>query len=209
MDQYQYEAIPRHDTIRLFELEPGSDDDPLFGSLRSVQIDQTPPYEAISYVWGNPAKQVVLVCDGMELRITYNLSGALRRVRRTQGTRLLWADAVCIDQDNVHERSAQVALMRSIFQGAVRVLVWLGPGEDDEETRSVFALLERLWDLGDKSDSDCSKPLTHMTTQELVIGSVQRRIGLQPGAIPAKSSPIWECLARFYTQPWFTRVWVR
>lgn len=151
----------------------------------------------------------MLVCDGVKLAITYNLSRALRRVRHTNGTRLLWADAICIDQNNVHERSTQLALMRSIFQGAVRVPVWLGAAEDEDETRSVFTLLERLWDQGDKNDANGSKTLTHLTMQELLNGFLQRRIVLQPGAIPATSSPMWVYLARFYAQPWFTRVWVR
>jgi Heterokaryon incompatibility protein (HET) len=53
-----------------------------------------------------------------------NLSDALRRIHPTAGARLLLADAVCIDQGNVHERSAQVRLMRLIYQETVRVLVW-------------------------------------------------------------------------------------
>lgn len=194
--------------IRLFVLDPGTDHAPLVSSLQLVRIDQMPPYEAISYVWGDPTKTVVLVCDGAKLGITCNLSSALRRLRRADGTRLLWADTICIDQNNVHERSTQIALMRSIFQGAVRVLVWLGPAEevDEDETQSVFTLLERLWDQGNKSDATCSKPLAHLTMLELVNGFLQQRIELQPGTVPASSSPMWVCLARFYAQPWFTRV---
>ena len=209
MDRYQYKPIPHSDMIRLFVLDPGTDHDPLVGSLQSVRIDQTPPYEAISYVWGDPTKTVVLVCDGAKLGITYNLSSALRRVRRVNDTRLLWADAICINQNNVHERSTQLVLMRSIFQDAVRVLVWLGPAKNEDETRSVFTLLERLWDQGNKNDANSSKPLTQLTMQELFNGFLQQRIEFQPGTIPASSSSMWACLARFYVQSWFTRVWVR
>lgn len=60
MDHYQYETIPRGDMIRLFELEPGADHDPLVGSLRVVRIDQTPPYEAISYVGATQQRQSCL-----------------------------------------------------------------------------------------------------------------------------------------------------
>lgn len=109
MDCYQYKPIPHGDMIRLFDLDPGTDHDPLIGSLQSVPVDQTPPYEAILYVWGDPTNTVALVCDGVKLSITYNLSDALRRVHHTTSTRLLWADAICIDQNNVQERSAQLA----------------------------------------------------------------------------------------------------
>ncbi|ORY16939.1 heterokaryon incompatibility protein-domain-containing protein [Clohesyomyces aquaticus] len=41
-----------------------------------------------------------------------------------------WIDAICINQENLHERNHQVSLMKSIYFSAQSVVVWLGPSED-------------------------------------------------------------------------------
>jgi hypothetical protein len=38
-----------------------------------------------------------------------------------------WYDALCINQEDILERSEQVAKMGSIYENASSVLVWLGP----------------------------------------------------------------------------------
>lgn len=45
----------------------------------------------------------------------------------------IWADAICIDQSKLAERSQQVQLMRQIYQSASVVLVWLGPRENTDQ----------------------------------------------------------------------------
>jgi hypothetical protein len=40
----------------------------------------------------------------------------------------LWIDALCINQESVSERNAQVAIMRDIYKAAKRIVVWLGLG---------------------------------------------------------------------------------
>jgi hypothetical protein len=54
----------------------------------------------------------------------------------------LWADAVCIDQSNVHERTEQVAMMGAIYSGASCTLVWLSEevnGSDGAVCMDFFA----------------------------------------------------------------------
>ncbi|KAK4442000.1 heterokaryon incompatibility protein-domain-containing protein [Podospora aff. communis PSN243] len=50
----------------------------------------------------------------------------------------LWVDALCIDQENVAERSHQVNLMAAIYKAAARVVVWLGPLEPDGAVVDIF-----------------------------------------------------------------------
>lgn len=64
--------------------------------------------------------------------ITRKLWLALRRIRPETNIRLLWIDAICIDQDNVEERTGQIKLMSHIFRHASRVIVWLGKCFDVE-----------------------------------------------------------------------------
>jgi hypothetical protein len=62
--------------------------------------------------------------------ITYNLWTALRRLRLNDRSRLLWVDAVCINQSDDDEKSSQVRMMGDIYRGAARVLRWLGRADN-------------------------------------------------------------------------------
>ena len=60
------------------------------------------------------------------LRVTNNLHTALHHLRQHDQDRILWIDAICINQNNVRERSDQVSRIGDIFRYAKRVIVWLG-----------------------------------------------------------------------------------
>jgi Heterokaryon incompatibility protein (HET) len=128
--------------IRLLELQPAREEfAPLKAKLIHTSLKDT-QYQALSYVWGN---QIV---DRVDIEITYepeslssgspspevfytsigqNLGTALCHLRQSDNELLLWADAICINQQNNEEKSNQVQIMYSIFQSAVLVVAWLGP----------------------------------------------------------------------------------
>ncbi|PSN74825.1 hypothetical protein BS50DRAFT_452007, partial [Corynespora cassiicola Philippines] len=56
--------------------------------------------------------------------ITKNCGSALRQCRLPHD-RILWVDAICINQTNLEEQEQQVALMQDICKLAARVLVYL------------------------------------------------------------------------------------
>ncbi|KIM96986.1 hypothetical protein OIDMADRAFT_169760, partial [Oidiodendron maius Zn] len=58
--------------------------------------------------------------------VTQNLYHALASLRYEKETRVLWVDAICINQVDNAEREAQVPQMRNIYGSANRVVVWLG-----------------------------------------------------------------------------------
>jgi hypothetical protein len=111
--------------IRLFRLVPGRPHDPLCGSLITTDLRASPEYDAVSYVWGDPAPRFNLIIDGKLLKIAENLQKALVAMRLEDESRTLWVDAVCINQDDTHERGHQVQLMRTIYTTARLVRVWL------------------------------------------------------------------------------------
>lgn len=53
----------------------------------------------------------------------------------------VWIDGLCIDQNNIQERNAQVALMARIYKTAISVRIWLGP--EDKHTRQVYEALNK------------------------------------------------------------------
>lgn len=72
--------------------------------------------------------QVLL--GGHLVDVRENLWSALWQLRLADEDRILWIDALCIDQNNVVERNHQVGLMSRIYTKAFEVLAWLGPASD-------------------------------------------------------------------------------
>jgi Heterokaryon incompatibility protein (HET) len=93
----------------------------------------TPYYEALSYAWGTKLASRFILVDGKRLSVTENLFSALHHLRRKHCHRLLWVDAICIDQSNLEERSQQVQIMDNIYQNATNVIVWLGPSTPESK----------------------------------------------------------------------------
>jgi hypothetical protein len=96
--------------------------------LFNTTLDAKEDFEALSYTWGNPSETSPVVLHGQRHDVTKNLASALRHLRYHDRQRILWVDALCIDQDNIEERNQQVTQMRDIYRegGAKRVVVWLG-----------------------------------------------------------------------------------
>jgi hypothetical protein len=94
---------------------------------RVVRSFQLPAFFALSYVWGDPTRTHEVLVDGKRLKITENLYNAIRDLQRDAiGEIYLWADAICINQDDTTEKSAQILLMREIYHSAATVKIWLG-----------------------------------------------------------------------------------
>jgi hypothetical protein len=167
---YCYSPIPSgKDFIRLLRLMPAQDmaaalHCELFHySLKSGQENHL--YEALSYVWGDPIKSNPIFVGEELLNVTSNLHSALLRLRNHTMERILWIDAICIDQENTQEKGNQVQYMAKIYGQARCVVVWLGEDAEDgqqalEDIRAaaeegsadiiaqnqrVIALLHRPW----------------------------------------------------------------
>ncbi|CZT03936.1 uncharacterized protein RAG0_10556 [Rhynchosporium agropyri] len=159
MPHYQYSALDQagEGDIRLIRLWPGTfDEEEIRLGIFHVPRSSKPVYEALSYAWGCPDHtDHVLVSEsdrrqerGLQrdfadleiqetvesaytLGIAHKLSVALRHLRHSDRARVLWVDAVCINQKNDVEKGREVLLMESIYRNARQVIVWLAPEEDD------------------------------------------------------------------------------
>ncbi|KAK3700734.1 hypothetical protein LTR37_015816 [Vermiconidia calcicola] len=129
----------------LLALKPGEYTDPLVADLRvshlvyarkawleegRILVD----YDALSYCWGEPNFNGHVRCNGIAYPITENLYLALERLRRKHELRYLWIDALCINQRDASEKSAQVCRMLSKYRQAKTVVVWLGEHGEHTET---------------------------------------------------------------------------
>ncbi|KAH8661095.1 heterokaryon incompatibility protein-domain-containing protein, partial [Ilyonectria robusta] len=116
--------------LRLMHVHPGNETDPVHLSLVTTALDATPDFEFISYCWGNAQDQRQVTCNSTTLSITSSLFTGLVHFRHSDQPRVLWADAVRINQADAAEKSDQALLMPDIYSQAMCVLVWLGIADD-------------------------------------------------------------------------------
>ncbi|KAI0135830.1 HET-domain-containing protein [Daldinia grandis] len=138
MSVYAEYPLPKNGFIRIATIHPGDRQDEIKISLTVVEfLEANPPtYEALSYVWGSEdnLEAVRIITDAEKtflFPITRNLSIALRYLRRPSEPRIVWADAICINQSNSIEKSQQVMRMGPIFRSASRVVGFLGEENND------------------------------------------------------------------------------
>lgn len=179
----------QHNEFRLALLQPGDLHTPISVDLVHANITSNPVYDAISYVWGSPYNVLPICCDGQSTNVTVNLHWALLRARLPDRPRLIWADALCINQNDLSERGQQVALMGLIYSRARRVLACMGR-DPDGRAAEVASLL-----------ADYGPILTRPR------GPVEILQIWQLGAIPDKDSR-WGSLSAVMAMDWFRRAWV-
>jgi hypothetical protein len=175
--------------IRLLYLFPGDDDDELVCAFTRVSLDDQPDFEAISYVWGDwkdPGSiENALVEEAIP--ITKNLQSVLRNVRLRDRWRVLWVDALCINQQDLDERGSQVQMMADIYHSATRVLAYLGDHFDGCEL--AFEAMRQL------SEDKTLHFVSHLTPGLNINGS-----GLE-------APEMMENMRNFFDTPWITRAW--
>ena len=127
-------------TIRLFTLQPGQKEDGLQGTLLATEIGKAPPFEALSYFWGDETIKTPIIVSGYRLEVTENLKLALIHLRDSKTPRTIWIDAICINQQDDNEKALQVAEMTAIYSKAQQTIVWLG-----EERDSSGEVIQECW----------------------------------------------------------------
>lgn len=205
------------DHARTSDQESGSGQQPTPDSDSEIWWEhESPPfvepgglnYEALSYAWGSDKLESKVYVKHLDripsvsrtraIPITRNLDIALRYLRYETTSRLMWIDALCINQDDKEEKSHLVPLMGRVFKLALRVVVWLGPESDDSSLaiRICGELANRVvvdWErvvmtpadpIKDIDWADRSKPLRFTKQEALSLYHLCRR-------------------------PWFERTWIR
>ena len=91
---YQYENLPTKTLVRVAELLPGKEGDPISCSIHVMDWSNPLEYEAVSYAWGDPSAIAPVICDGKTLEVTRSLYIGLTHLRFQDRSRFLWADAL-------------------------------------------------------------------------------------------------------------------
>ncbi|XXH02510.1 hypothetical protein Hte_008886 [Hypoxylon texense] len=193
-------------SIRLIHLLPGTLTDELRCTLVSADLSASPPYEALSYVWGKPVFDATIACnEDVPFKITSSLHRALVRLRAVDKPRVLWVDQICINQASNTDRAAQVDRMTRIYSQCQNAIVWLG----DVPPKLQTTLVEFIQTLSSAQkqqhrdgmilgDNDVSAlQLSEMDAAQ------RKRYGL-----PNWPDPRWKLLLYIYASPWMRRTWI-
>ena len=141
--------------IRLMTLVPGTGYEPVQCTIQEHPLETAPEFDALSYYWGSPDPPSYISVSGYRLKTTRNLKSALAFLRFSDQPRLMWVDAVCINQGDNTEKGSQVSMMQTIFAQATQTLVWLGESDESEQPGpeddfQPFLLLEQIVNSGGK-----------------------------------------------------------
>jgi hypothetical protein len=200
-----------------FKYEPLDSDSPIFRLLRlhkgsglvieceifqaSFTSDDLIPYEALSYTWGGSELSASVQLAQHTFAVTENLYLAMQYIRSEEEDRILWVDAICIDQGNPKERGHQVGQMGTIYARADRVVIWLGPPTDD--TDILMDSLKRLEE--ESTQFPCSRWTLRDKRWTELWSSLQLSLMSQHWGLAVRQvTGLKTLLAR----PWFKRVWI-
>ena len=218
---YRYSGLTSSNSIRLIELKtdvtsPWSN---ITLSMKTIDnIQQAPDYDALSYTWGyaltpysrkdgsewgmDAVRRYPIIIDGQVLDITTNLLDALHALANTdvqifaRKSKYIWIDSICINQEDLLERAAQVSIMGSIYETAQTVIVWLG--NEDEFTDDALANIRALSMIPRHRHSEVKASDWYRQ------GVVLRRLGARPDI----TLHMWLGLIAFLNRPWFKRAWI-
>ncbi|KAL8670642.1 MAG: hypothetical protein Q9168_004836 [Polycauliona sp. 1 TL-2023] len=207
MQPYKYSSLnTQTHEIRLVTLLPKVEcPSGIRVGLSTVALSDSsiPQYEALFYVWGSEEDPVSIRIQSSfsslpdrSLNITRNLAEALTHLQHDQEPRVLWIDAICINQQYLEERGAQVTRMGDIYRLARQTLIWLGPEGD-----ASHVAIQTLDASGSHLAIDWSTvALVPLTDDGLQFSDSQRRLPFDEGQ--------WRGIESLLKRPWFRRLWI-
>jgi hypothetical protein len=104
----------------------------------------------------------------------------------------LWADAICINQDDNKEKSRQIRLIAQVFQSAAFLIAYLGQeeGGSDPALRTLMQIRAKEANL-----KEWPKSLLPMPSWE-------------ENGIPSTNDKVWKVIGTLFSRKWFRRVWI-
>lgn len=215
MELYKYSPIVAPDNIRMLQLLPSSPDEHICIRLSHHPLSDLPQCEALSYEWGSKCRRHKVLCGGKAIKVTGNLINALKRLRNdpshsghlqgpnfSQQSRLLWVDAICINQDDLEERGSQVRLMHHIYPQAQRVVIWLGEVRGQIEAASPW--VSKLAKVYYSFNVDETQSYYHNRRLDSD-GTVMLDNNLTLAKLP--SLKVWPYLLNYLCCTFFERLW--
>ncbi|UNI23937.1 hypothetical protein JDV02_009727 [Purpureocillium takamizusanense] len=175
-------------------------------------MDDLPKYLALSYTWGPPQDEAGAGKYGQTLPIRVNdssfpvlrnlfeaLHGLQRRWNFKDDIQHLWIDAICINQHDLDERAAQVAIMDQVYKRSSTTAIWLGTaGPEADATMQVFDAIRRI----------PSEEFAPYYRQHPNGAAPPAAFWLKHGLPGFDDEETWRPVVRFFEHRWFNRAWI-
>ncbi|KAK3385742.1 heterokaryon incompatibility protein-domain-containing protein [Podospora didyma] len=181
--------------IRLLRLHRRQPFGNVTASMERHAVSSLPPYDTISYCWGDDKLTHRVLVDGQYLFVTKNAYEILHARSSYFRERIMWIDGLCIDQTKYKdadgryhdqaEKASQIKLMREIYRRSARTIVWLG---FSNTSYYVIDILYRIF---------LAKFRYQLDDQEM-----HDHFGKERGSIEMQA------FIDLLSHQWFTRVWV-
>ncbi|KAH7080429.1 heterokaryon incompatibility protein-domain-containing protein [Paraphoma chrysanthemicola] len=201
--------------------ETATEDAPIRCQVYVANLDASPTYTTLSYVWGtysSPPDHVL--CNDISVPITSNCHSALRHLRTINGSFDVWIDAICINQEDQEEKHQQIGLMGDIYSQSSQTFIWLGAGSST--TDRVMGFLNRVGHLqyffeqGDVNKPVLKRPrswaaqLSYTKNRYRWDGSILPHQTLRKSITkiePESTECTEDELADFLNCAWISRIW--
>lgn len=189
---YSYSPLSKGN-IRLLHVGHGSSAP---CTIIATSLREAPPFYALSHSWGVEGRDVPLKVDGRWMYVTPSISGMIARLPTINTDAeldpqpaLFWIDSICINQENIAERSQQVAIMEKIYSQSIRTLIWLGPQVDS--VAAAWPLISKIYETAELDDAvQWDKPTNDLFKR------------------PTFDFDPWIQLWHLLHLSWFSRIWV-
>jgi hypothetical protein len=228
MEPYKFKPLQSNsDTIRLAILhrrEPARPEG-ILASIVHVEFDKKwrdtyshPDYHVVSYAHdGSEIKDIIVIdwgddlsptlpASARKLSVPANLVEALRHLPWPDRRIMVWADAICINQEDLEEKSAQVAMMDRIYSRARFVSAWIGP-----ETEDSLSALVWISFIADSVKADWASrtftptPDTMPQATGIVAFTFKRYLDLDETL--DLGGPLARKIMELVSRPWFKDLW--
>ncbi|USW57973.1 Putative heterokaryon incompatibility [Septoria linicola] len=174
-------------------------------SLVHISLDSGDrvPYETVTYVWGSHADRAIIELEGIRVEVPSSSEAVLRRVRSPSDDRMIWIDAICINQHDLVERGQQVNMMSAIFQGGAGNLIHLGDSRSADVVALALGSLRLVLQDIEEEANDQQRQLCEMMYDE---EGVYRALSSSKSAVPTTEDE--DNILGLFSLAWFRRLWV-
>jgi len=195
--------------IRVLTLQPGRFGEPIVSTLDVVSLKDKPKFEALSYTWGDRTVTRNISVNSCLRPVTKNLEAALQRLRYEASPRRIWADAVCINQEDGVEKCHQVGLMEDIYKSATETTLFIGDYIDDPDF-PPYSPFDPNIPPGSYAGVQSTFALIKKLAQDHHIFYQEGDDGKEPTMPPHSIKLHYGCtegILSLVSQPWWSRIW--
>lgn len=220
--------------IRLLSIKPALVDEQIECALITIDnLSDAPPFEALSYVWGQDQSPHPIICNGVRKSVTSNLDGALRYLRPLPDwdSVSVWSTQNSLHSShNVWRSFARNRREQRANQTTLQSLLWVDAicinQNDVAERANQVKLMGGIYQRASQvkiwlGDGGANMPVVFRFIAQALRNIKGQQEKLSPSwilrepqcknhmfGLPEPTDAVWKEFGSFLANPWFDRVWI-